>query len=117
MDFSGGFDMEVSLTSIIASLVLLIVSTIIIYVGAKLLGEKEKIGTAFACAILGAILYFIVGSVLSGLVGSIVAFIGWLATLRYLYKTSWIKALVLAIVIWVIAAIVGLVLPTLTGPF
>jgi hypothetical protein len=36
--------------------------------------------------------------------------------LQFLYKIGWIKSLVIAVVIWIVASIVGLFLPTIGGP-
>jgi hypothetical protein len=46
-DFSG----------IVGLLVALLVSTIVIYVVTKLLGEKEGIGRAFLTAVIGTVIY------------------------------------------------------------
>jgi hypothetical protein len=95
----------------------LIVSTIIIYIVTKLFGEKEGIGRAFLTAIIGAIVYsvsyFLFGR---GWLAAIVGGFVWLLALRGLYDIGWWKSLVIAIIIWIVAAIVGLILPTATGP-
>jgi uncharacterized membrane-anchored protein len=36
--------------------------------------------------------------------------------LRALYGMSWLKALVVAVIVWIAAMIVGLLLPTAPGP-
>lgn len=104
----------------------LLISAIIIYIVTKLFREKEGFPTALLAAFVGAIIYtavyYIFGSIsdLAGLkwVASILGGIGWLIALRFLYSIGWFKAFILAIVIWVISAIVGYFLPTLatTGP-
>jgi hypothetical protein len=40
--------------------------------------------------------------------------IAWLLALRGLYSIGWIKALVIAVIIWIFSAIVGFLLPTVT---
>jgi len=104
----------------------LLLSAIIIYIVTKISGEKEGFSTALLAAFVGAILYtvlyYVFGQVpeLAGLkwVASIIGGIGWLLALRKLYTIGWLKALGLAIVIWIISAIVGYFLPSLatTGP-
>lgn len=104
----------------------LIISAIIIYIVTKIFGETEGFGTALLAAFVGAIIYtavyYIFGSIseLAGLkwVASIVGGLGWLVALRFLYSIGWLKALGLAIVIWIISAVVGYFLPSLatTGP-
>ena len=102
----------------------LIISAIVIFIVAKISGEKEGFGTALLAAFVGAIiytaLYYVFGLLpeLAGLkwVASIIAGIGWLIALRKLYTIGWLKALGLAIVIWIITAIIGIFLPSLALP-
>jgi hypothetical protein len=100
---------------IISFIVSWIVSTIIIFVVTKFFGESEGIGHALKAAIAGSIIYALAYFFLGGL-GSIIGGIVWLLALKGLYKIGWGKALVVAIVVWILAGLVGLVLPTLTGP-
>jgi hypothetical protein len=104
----------------------LFISAIIIYFVIKIFGETEGFGTAVLAAFVGAIiytaLYYIFGNIseLAGLkwIASLLGGIGWLLALRFLYKIGWLKALGLAIVIWIISAVVGYFLPSLAtmGP-
>ncbi len=105
------------LQTVVGFLVSLIVSTIIIYVVTKMFGEKEGIGTALLAALVGAIIYAIAYYLLGGgFLAAVIGGVGWLIALGSLYKIGWLKALVVAVVIWIIATIVGFVLPTLAGP-
>jgi hypothetical protein len=47
---------------------------------------------------------------------AIIVGIAWLLSLKWLYKIGWIKSIVIAIVIWIITSIVGILLPTAPGP-
>jgi hypothetical protein len=80
-------------------------------------GETEDIKTALMAAVIGtvlyAIVYFIVGQ---GMIAAIIGGIAWLFALRMLYKIGWLKSLAIAVIIWIVTAIVGWFLPTLTGP-
>lgn len=92
------------------------ISTVIIYVVAKLFGQKEGIGSAFAAAIVGTIVYplayFFLGT---GWLAAIIGGIVWLLALRTLYDTGWLKALGIAVIVWIAATVVGFLLPTLPG--
>ena len=95
----------------------LIVSTIIIFVVTKLFGEREGVGTSVLAALVGAIIYalayfFLGHGLLAALIGGFV----WLLALGSLYHMGWLKAFVVAVIVWVLAAIVGFVLPTAIGP-
>jgi hypothetical protein len=95
----------------------LIISTIIIYIIAKLFGETEGIKTAVIAALIGTVVYMIVYYVLgNGLIAAFIAGIVWLLALQYLYSIGWVKSLIIAVVVWIVTSIVGLFLPTLTGP-
>ncbi|HEY3273311.1 MAG TPA: hypothetical protein VGJ92_06090 [Methanocella sp.] len=95
----------------------LIISTLVIYVVTRMFGETEDIKTALMAAVIGtvlyAIVYFIVGQ---GMIAAIIGGIAWLFALRMLYKIGWLKSLAIAVIIWIVTAIVGWFLPTLTGP-
>jgi len=102
---------------LIGFLISLVISAIIIYLAAKLLGEKEGFGTAILAALIGAIIF----ALASYLIGTwwVVALIGgiaWLIALGSLYKIGWLKSFFIAVIIWIFAAIVSLVLPTVAGP-
>ncbi len=95
----------------------LIISTVIIYVIAKLFGEKEGITTAFLAALIGTAVYTIIYSIMgSGWFAAIIAGIVWLLALQRLYTIGWIKSLIIAVAIWIVTTIVGSFLPTLIGP-
>jgi hypothetical protein len=105
------------LITAILFVIALIISTVIIYVVTRLLGETEDLKTALIAALIGtviyAIVYFLVGH---GLIAAIIGGIAWLIALRQLYKIGWLKSLAIAVIIWIVTAIVGWFLPTLTGP-
>lgn len=95
----------------------LIVSTIIIFVITKLFGEKEGIGTALLAALVGAVIYALAYYFLGeGLLAALIAGFVWLLALAGLYSMGWWKALVTAVVVWVVAFFVGYILPTVVGP-
>jgi uncharacterized membrane-anchored protein len=108
----------VETSSLLYLLVALVISTVIIYFVTKFMGEKEGLGTALVAAIIGTVVYilayFLFGN---GLLAAVVAGIVWLLALKGLYKIGWVKALIIAVLIWVFATIIGYFLPTLSGPF
>ncbi len=102
---------------LIGFLISLVISAIVIYLAAKLLGEKERFGTAILAALAGAIIFALVSYLIGvGWVAALIGGIAWLIALGSLYKIGWLKSLVIAVVIWVFATIVSLVLPTIAGP-
>jgi hypothetical protein len=108
---------EITLTSVVGFLVALLISTIIVYVVTKLMGEKEGFGRAILTAIIGTVIYVLVYYLLgNGLLAAVVAGFVWLLALKALYKIGWIKALIIAVIIWILASVIGFFLPTLAGP-
>lgn len=103
--------------SVIVFVVGLAISTVIIYIATKLFGQKEGVGRAFVTAIIGAIvysiMYFIFGN---GWIAAIVGGFVWLIALRGLYDIGWLRAIAIAVIVWIAATIVGLLLPTVPGP-
>ena len=102
--------------SILTLIIGIIVSTIIIYIVTKLLGEKEGIKTAFFAAIIGSVVFGIIHMFLNGLIAAAIGGIVWLFALRWLYNMGWLKTIVVAVILWVVASIIGVILPTGTGP-
>jgi hypothetical protein len=110
---------DVTLATIIVFLISLIISAIIIYVVTKLFEEKKSFGTALLTAFIGAIIYAAAYYFLRPELGWVVSLLGgiaWLIALSVMYKIGWLKALGIAIIIWIIAAIAGIFLPTMIGP-
>jgi hypothetical protein len=110
---------DVTLATIIVFFISLVVSAIIIYVVTKIFGEKEGFGTAILAALIGAVIYAATYYLLRpelGWLASIIGGIAWLIALGFLYSIGWLKALGIAIIVWIIAAVVGLFLPTVIGP-
>lgn len=106
--------MDLTLSAVLMFVIALIVSAVIIYIVTKLFGETEDIKTAFIAALVGTVLYTIVYYFLGqGLIAAFIAGIGWLLALKQLYEIGWLKALIIAVVIWIITSIVGMVLPVL----
>ncbi|MHC1708871.1 MAG: YIP1 family protein [Methanomassiliicoccales archaeon] len=108
----------VEVITIVGFLVAWLVSTIVIYFVTKLFGQTESFGKAIMAALIGTVIYiiayFLIGN---GLLAAIVAGIVWLMALRSLYKIDWGKALIIAIIVWIVAIVIGIFLPTLPGPF
>jgi len=110
---------DVTLATVIVFLISLVISAIIIYFVTKIFGEKEGFGTALLAAFIGAIIYAAAYYFLRpelGWLASLIGGIAWLIALGFLYGIGWLKALVIAVIVWIIAAIVSFVLPTVTGP-
>jgi hypothetical protein len=110
---------DVNIATIIVFLISLIISAIIIYIVTKIFGEKEGFGTALLAAFIGAIIYAAAYYFLKpelGWLASLIGGIAWLIALGFLYGIGWLKALGIALIVWVIAAVVGIFLPTMIGP-
>lgn len=98
-------------------LISLIISAIVIYLATKMLGEKEGFGTAILAALIGAVIFALASYLLGvGWLAALIGGLAWLITLSSLYSIGWLKSLAIAVVIWILATIVSLVLPTIAGP-
>ncbi len=105
------------ISAIIYFLIALAVSSIIIWVITKLFGEEEGVGTAIMAALTGAIVYALVYFFLgNGLIAALLAGIIWTIALASLYNMGLLKAIVTAVVVWIVATVVGFFLPTIGGP-
>ena len=95
----------------------MIISAIIIFIAAKLFGEKEGFSTALMTALTGAIIFALVSFFIGiGWIAALIGGLAWLIALGNLYNIGWLKSFVIAVVIWIFANIVSVALPTIAGP-
>ena len=105
------------LSTIVVFLIGLLVSAIIIYVITRLFGENRGLGRAIMTAIIGTLVYTVAYYLIeTSWLAAIAAGIVWLIALSSLYKIGFIKSLVIAFVVWICATIIGVFLPTVSGP-
>jgi len=105
------------LNTAIMFLIGLLVSAVIIYIVTKLFDESRGIGRAIMTALIGTLVYTAAYYLVeTGWIAAIVAGIVWLIALGSLYKIGFLKSLVIAFVIWICATIIGVLLPTVSGP-
>ena len=109
---SFGVENTSNLGIVLGFLISLVVSAIIIYAVTALFRKNEGGGTALAAALIGAIIYglayFFLGN---GLLAAVLGGIGWVIALAGLYDIGWLKASVIAVIIWLISTVVSWVLP------
>jgi len=91
-----------------------IISSIIIYLVAKLFGEKEGFRTAILASFAGAIIFTLASYFIGiGWIAALLGSIGWLIALGALYDISWMKSTVIATFVWVFAIMISLVFPNI----
>jgi hypothetical protein len=103
--------------SIILFLVGLLISTVVIYLVTFLLGQRRGIKLALFTAIIGSIVYGITFALLgNGFLSAVLGGIAWLLALKTIYRMGWLRALIVAVIVWIITAVIGALLPTAIGP-
>ena len=108
---------NLSATSIIIFLVGLLVSTLVIYVVTLFMRQRRSMKLALFTAIIGSIVYGIAYVLLgNGFLYALLGGIAWLLALKAIYHMGWIKALIVAVGIWIITTVIGVLLPTAIGP-
>jgi hypothetical protein len=104
-------------TSIIRFLVGLLISTVVIYLITFLLRQRRGIKVAIFTAIIGSIVYYIAYIALgNGFLAAVLGGIAWLLALKSIYRMGWLKALIVAVIVWIITTAIGTLLPTAIGP-
>jgi len=89
----------------------------VIYLVTSITRHRRSIKLALFTAIIGSIVYGIVYLWLgNGFLSAILGGIAWLLALKAIYHMGWLKALIIAVSIWIITTIIGVLLPTATGP-
>ena len=103
--------------SIIIFLVGLLISTVVIYLITFILGQRRGIKLALFAAIVGSIVYGITYAILgNGFLSAVLGGIAWLLALKTIYRMSWLKSLIVAVIVWIITTAIGSLLPTAIGP-
>jgi hypothetical protein len=91
------------------------VSGIAVWLALKIFPGRQKaesISGAFLTALLGALIFWVF-RVIRIPFGTVIAILVWLYALRKIQGVGWLGAAILAILIYVINAILGFFLPTL----
>ena len=108
---------NLSATLIIVFLVGLLVSTVVIYLVTLFMRQRRSLKLALFTAIIGSIVYGIAYVLLgNGFLSAVLGGIAWLLALKGIYHMGWLKALIVAVGIWIITTIIGILLPTAIGP-
>jgi hypothetical protein len=112
---------------IVGLLILWVVVSIPVYFAGKMINKgNAHLGQAMGATLGGMVIYFIVlygvaiflGSLLgppAAILGSILAVIAWLAVYRASFATSWIRALGIVVVAWLVLLVLDFILVALVG--
>ena len=106
-----------NLDAFVRFLVGLLISTVVIYVVTFFMRQRRSVKLAFFAAIIGSIVYYIAFIALGhSFLSAVLGGIAWLLALKAIYRMGWLKALIVAVTIWIITTFVGEWLPTALGP-
>ena len=79
--------------------------------------QRRSLKSAFFTAIVGSIVYVIAYALFgNGFLSAVLGGVAWLLALKAIYRMGWLKALIVAVGIWIITTIIGVLLPTTIGP-
>jgi predicted neutral ceramidase superfamily lipid hydrolase len=110
-------NLNATATSIIYFLIGLAVSTVVIYVVTLFMRQRRSLKLALFTAIIGSIVYVIAYALFgNGFLSAVLGGVAWLLALKGIYRMGWLKALIVAVGIWIITTIIGAILPTAIGP-
>lgn len=94
----------------------LIVSGLVIYFVTLILSRGRGIMTAILTALTGSVIYALAPVLPTSFLSSVIAGIVWVFAISHFYNVGWLKALILAVVVWFVTGVVSSFLPTLSGP-
>jgi hypothetical protein len=122
---------EVSAQNLIFTIISLVILWIVISIpvwlaGKALTGGKATFGDALLATLAGPIVYFVVTFIvdffLSTIIGSsafvfgyILALIAWVWVYKASFETGWIKAILIAILAWIIFIVLSVIVGALFG--
>ena len=121
----AGFDVSFPgiLYTIVGLIILWIIVSIPVWLAGKVVtGGKASFGDALLATIAGPIVYFIV-SFLAGyflgasalIFGYILALIAWIWVFKASFQTGWLRAILIAILAWVIFIVLSIIIGALFG--
>jgi hypothetical protein len=121
----AGFD--VSFPGILYTIVGLIILWIIVSIpvwlaGKAITGGKSTFGDALLATLAGPIVYIVVVLLVGYFLGSsalifgyILALIAWIGVFKASFQTGWLRAILIAVLAWVIFVILSIIIGTLFG--
>ncbi|HUK85833.1 MAG TPA: hypothetical protein VLU95_08210 [Candidatus Acidoferrum sp.] len=121
----AGFDVSFPgiLYTIIGLIILWIIVSIPVWLAGKAItGGKATFGDALLATLAGPIVYFVVvflvGLFLGGsalIFGYILALIAWIWVYKASFQTGWLKAILIAILAWIIFIVLSVIIGALFG--
>ncbi|HUH82751.1 MAG TPA: hypothetical protein VLX33_02600 [Nitrososphaerales archaeon] len=115
------------LVYIIGLVILWVVASVPVYFSGKVVkGGRANFGDAMGATLGGVVVYYIVffivaialGSVIgpsANAIGLVLGFLAWLAVFRGSFHTSWLGAVGIAILAWIILLVIDFILVALFG--
>ena len=98
--------------SVIVFLVSLLVGAFGIYVGARIVTDREDYSYAIVTALLGAIIWAVVGFLFGWIpfLGPLLVLIAYVAVINARYRGGWVNAVAIALIAWLASLVVLYVL-------
>jgi hypothetical protein len=121
----AGFDVSFPgiLYTIIGLIIIWIVVSIPVWLAGKAVtGGKASFGDALLATLAGPIVYFIVSFLVGYFLGAsalffgyILALIAWIWVFKASFQTGWLRAILIAILAWVIFIVLSIIIGALFG--
>jgi hypothetical protein len=121
----AGFDVSFPgiLYTIIGLIILWIIVSIPVWIAGKAVtGGKASFGDALLATLAGPIVYFIVSFLVGYFLGAsalifgyILALIAWIWVFKASFQTGWLRAILIAILAWVIFIVLSIIIGALFG--
>lgn len=105
--------MAIDLVSLVINIIVsvIIVSPVLWISGRSLVGkEKAKFTDAIWIVVIGVVVGTILGVFLTGIVGTIVLIIIWLALVKHFFDCGWLQALAISIIAAIIFVVIVIIL-------
>jgi len=105
--------MTIDLVSLIVNIIVsvIIISPFLWISGRSLVGkEKAKFTDAIWIVVIGIIISTILGAFLTGIVGTIILIIIWLALIKHFFDCGWLQALAISIIAAIIFVVIVVIL-------
>ena len=111
------FDLAYITAVIISVVITVIINSLFVWVAGRLLvgGQKARFTDALWIVILNAVVIYVVGIFVSGLIGAIITFVLYLLLIKHFFDCGWIKALIIDIIAVILQIVVAFIIALILG--
>ena len=111
------FDIVYITAVLISVIITVVINSLFVWIAGRIMvgGRKARFTDALWIVILNAVVIYIVGIFVSGLIGALISFVLYLFLIKHFFDCGWIKAFIIDIVAVIIQIVVAFIIALILG--